>query len=315
MQYGPLIAGLLVAATVMVIFLGLWRRSTAVDPVEARLNEYGGVDDAGAEPAPGRRGRSRRRSAGRARKGLAGSVAATLTQADLPITVTEFVLIVLGAMALGFALGWLRGSAFLGLALAAAAAFVPFVYINMKASKRREAFTNQLPEVITLMIGALRAGHGIAQALSMVVERLPKPASVEFERVMRAVNLGLPLTKALNDMADRIGSDDLYLVVTAMTVQQELGGNLAQTLETIAGTVRERIRIKREIRVFTSQQRMTGFILSGLPIFMALGLNTINPEFMSGLWAPGIGRILVVVAVMSQVIGFLVIRKIIAIEV
>lgn len=314
MTHGPLIVGVLVALFVLIIFIALWRRGTTLDPVEARLKQYGGSAEA-ADEVPDRRALTRRKRSLRSAAGLGGGIAATLTRADLPITANEFVLIVLGLTLTGFALGWLRGSIFLGLALAAVGAFVPFVYVSTKASKRRDAFTRQLPEVLTLIIGALRAGHGIAQSLSMVVERLPKPASVEFERAQRAVNLGLPLTKALNDMADRIDSDDLYLVVTAMSVQQELGGNLAQTLTTIADTVRERIRIKREISVFTSQQRMTGYILSGLPVFLAIVLNSINPTFMSGLWAPGIGRILIVLAVIMQVMGFLVIRKIVAIEV
>jgi tight adherence protein B len=149
----------------------------------------------------------------------------------------------------------------------------------------------------------------------MLVDRMAKPASVEFGRVMRAVRLGVPVTRALNDMADRAGSDDLYLVVTAMNVQAELGGNLAQILETITETVRERIRIKREIRALTAQQRGTGYILAGLPIAVGFMLSMIRPGYLDPLFAPGMMRLVLIFAVVMQVVGFLIIRKIVDIEV
>jgi tight adherence protein B len=189
------------------------------------------------------------------------------------------------------------------------------MYLSRRASKRREAFTTQLPDVLTLLVGALRAGYGITQAIDMLVERMVKPASVEFARVMRAVNLGIPVNRALNDMAERAGSDDLYLVVTAMNVQAELGGNLAQILETITETIRERIRIKREIRVLTAQQRMTGYVLAGLPIVVAIAISFISPGYLAPLFEPGMMRLVVLGAVVMEIVGFLIIRKIVDIEV
>ncbi len=150
----------------------------------------------------------------------------------------------------------------------------------------------------------------------MLVDRMAKPASVEFGRVMRAVNLGIPVNRALNDMADRAGSDDLYLMVTAMNVQAELGGNLAQILETITETIRERIRIKREIRVLTSQQRMTGYLLAALPIVVRARHLVDQPglpraavrarDRCGSCWSA---------RVFMMIVGFLVIRKIVDIEV
>jgi tight adherence protein B len=189
------------------------------------------------------------------------------------------------------------------------------MYLNRQASKRRQAFTNQLPDVLTLMVGALRAGHGVTQAIDMLVARMGKPASTEFGRVMRAISLGVPVNRALNDMADRVGGDDLYLMVTAMNVQAELGGNLAQVLETITETVRERIRIKREIRTLTAQQRGTGYILAGLPIAVGILLSLVSPGYLDPLFAPGPMRLVLIAAIVMQVIGFLIIRKIVDIEV
>jgi tight adherence protein B len=250
-----------------------------------------------------------------AKLSLGRGLANRLSRADLALTAAEFALITL-LLAGGLAfLGWLRGEMLLALLLGIAGLFIPLIYLNMRASKRREAFTNQLPDVLTLMVGALRAGQGTAQAIGLLVERMPKPSSVEFGRVMRAVQLGVPVNRALNDLADRSGSDDMYLVVTAMNVQAELGGNLAQILETITETIRERIRIKREIRVMTSQQRFTGYLLTGLPIILGFVLSIIQPGYLQPLFEPGIGRVMLAGMVVMMGIGFVVIRKIVSIEV
>jgi tight adherence protein B len=185
----------------------------------------------------------------------------------------------------------------------------------MRANRRRRAITEQLPDVLTLLVGGLRAGYGLSQALEMVVEELPPPVSTEFARVMRAVSLGMPVQQALNAMAERVDSDDLNLVVTAIMVQYEMGGNLAQTLETIGDTVRDRIRMLREIRVLTAQQRLTGYLLAALPIVTSLLLFLVAPDYMRGILEPGLVRLLPIAALVLQVIGFVVIRRIVDIEV
>ena len=191
---------------------------------------------------------------------------------------------------------------------------LPVLYLNRRQGKRIRAFTEQLPDVLTLLIGALRAGHGLSQAIEHGGGAGARPGRRRVRRVLRAVSLGLSTQRALNDMAERVGSDDLDLVVTAMNVQYEMGGNLAQTLDIIAETVRDRIRMKREIRVLTAQQRFTGYVLAGLPIFLAIVLFLISPKYMSRLFQPGM-IVVPVVAVVMQIIGFLVIRKIVDIEV
>jgi len=308
----------LVAAAVLLGFIGLWRLTVMDDPIDARLKQYGGDATGDANEAPEvRRSRRRFRSLNRRLDQLAlgETFADRLTRADVPLTVVEFLLIVF-ALTAGLALvGWWRGGALLGGVLGITGLFLPLIYLNVRASRRREAFTNQLPDVLTLLVGALRAGYGVAQAIDMLVDRMAAPASVEFSRVMRAVSLGIPVNRALNDMADRARSDDLYLVVTAMNVQAELGGNLAQILETITETIRQRIRIKREIQVMTAQQGLTGYLIAGLPVAFGLAASVISPGYITPLFEPGLMRLVVIAAVMMQLIGYLIIRKIVDIEV
>jgi tight adherence protein B len=315
---GPLLFGLLVALAVLLGFVALWRILRSQDPTEERLKEYGAGEPApagaGAQPYSARR---RLPTVTRllAGFGLGPRLAAALARADLPLTAAEFAVIVVLAGALGFAVGALRGGLLAGLLLALLAGLLPVLYLRLRESRRRQAFTAQLPDVLTLLVGALRAGYGLSQALEMLVQELEPPASTEFGRVMRAVELGQPVQRALSEMAQRVGSDDLDLVVTAITVQYEMGGNLAQTLETISETVRERIRLLRQVQVLTAQQRFTGYLLAAWPLFLAVALYLLNPGYIGRLWAPGWIRLLPVAAVLLQIVGFFVIRRIVDIEV
>jgi tight adherence protein B len=315
---GPLLFGLLVALAVLLGFVALWRILRSRDPTEERLIEYGAGDAAPvggeAQPAIARR---RLPTVTRllAGFGLGPRLALALARADLPLTAAELAVIVVMIGALGFAFGSLRGGLLAGLALAAGLGALPLLYLRRRENRRRQAFTAQLPDVLTLLVGALRAGYGLSQALELLVQELEPPASIEFGRVMRAVELGQPVQRALSDMARRVGSDDLDLVVTAITVQYEMGGNLAQTLDTIGETVRERIRLLRQVRVLTAQQRFTGYLLAAWPLFLAVALYLLNPEYISRLWAPGWIRLLPMGAILLQIVGFFAIRRIVDIEV
>jgi tight adherence protein B len=312
----PLLFALLVGLTVLIGFAALWRLITDEDPVEARLKELGVTAELTTGKASGATTNYRPAVARMLNSfGLGPVLANALTQADISLTVAEFTLINLMLVAGLVALGWWRGGPVLGLLLGAMAALLILAYVRMRQGRRKRAFTDQLPNMLTLLVGALRAGFGLTQALDTIRPQLPAPTSVELGRAMRAVKLGLPVARALDEMADRAGSDDLALVVTAINVQRELGGNLAQTLDIISETVRDRIRIKREIDVFTSQQRLTGIILALLPIGLGIVLYIMNPEYMKHLFDPGITRIMLVAAVVMEIAGFLVIRKMLDIEV
>ena len=318
---GPLAFGLLVMIAVMTFFVALWRMARTEDPIEARLRQYSGLTrNLSAVPDVASNVTLRRPALTGINRlmqgfGLGPILAREIARADQPFTVAELVMIILGMAFLGFLIGFARGGPVIGLVLAALFGYLPILYLGIMKRRRQNAFTEQLPDVLTLLVGALRAGYGISQSLHVVVEQLPPPASTEFARVVRAIGLGLSAQQALSDMADRIGTDDADLVVTAINVQYEMGGNLAQTLEIIGETIRDRIRIKREIRVLTAQQRLSGYVLAVLPVVLAVLLFIMRPEYMSRLFEPGWVRLLPITAVVMMVAGFLVIRRILDIEV
>ena len=324
--HGPILFGILVALAVLVGFVATWRVARSRQGTDDRLERYGTQDESWLDETEGPPRSERRLSFGERLLtgfGLGRSIAAQLTRADIPLTAAEFTLIVLLAGALGFVLGVVRGavvvgrrlSPLAGLLLGAIFASIPLLYVRIKRARRMQAFTEQLPDVLTLLVGSLRAGHGLSQALEMLVEEIQPPARVEFQRVMRAVGLGAPIQGALQDMARRVGSDDLDLVVVAITAQYEMGGNLAETLDTIGETVRDRINLLREVRVLTAQQRATGYILAALPVVTGLAIFLVSPDYMRGLFEPGWVRLIPVAAVVLQLIGFLIMRRIVDIEV
>lgn len=316
---GPLLVGGLTAMSVLILFVAMWRMSSRVNPVDERLQEYGGVDPAEVAVSTGSGGTSDKTLSGLGRIlngfGMGPVLAERLTRADIPLKVPEFALIVIGAAGLGFLVGSVRVGLPFGIILGVVLGYAPILYLRFAVGRRQRKFTEQLPDVLDLLVGSLRAGYGLSQALGALVEQLPPPASDEFRRVTRSTELGLSVEQALTDMSDRIDAQEVGLVVTAINVQHEMGGNLAETLDTIAETVRDRIRMKGEIRSLTSQQRLTGYILAALPIFMAFLLNMVNPMYMNPLFEPGMMRIVAIAAVVLQVMGFIVISKIVDIEV
>lgn len=317
---GPVLFGFLLAMCVVVVFGAIWKFTRPVDPVDERLRQYGVSTQPAASDESGTYTLQRRFAWPGVNRllsgfGLGPRLATALTRADLPLTAAEFALIMLGTGFLGFLVGTLRVNLLVGLLLGALCAYLPFLYLTRRQRRRQQAFTSQLPDLLTLLVGGLRAGQGLSQALDMVVKRIDPPAATEFARVMRAIELGLPVQEALGDLSERVGVDDLDLVVTAINVQYEMGGNIAETLEVIADTVRDRIRILREIRVLTAQQRYTGRVLAVLPVVVGLGLFLLNPSYMRRLFEPGWIRMLPAAALVMQMAGFLVIRRIVDIEV
>ncbi|MBC7235538.1 MAG: type II secretion system F family protein [Chloroflexi bacterium] len=315
---GSLISAFLVMVAVTTGFVGVWRIARPLDAIEQRVQEYG-ID----EVSPNRvgqwsgRGIWSRLSRFITRYTMGEYLAEELAQADLPLTVAEFVVLLLGVAALGALIGAWRLGTIGALALGALFGFIPIWYIKRSKKDRQQRFTQQLPDILTLMVGALRAGYGLTQSLQVLVDQLPPPACTEFARVMRAVSLGVSVPEALSRMATRIGTDDVGLVVTAINVQYEMGGNLAETLDIIGETIRDRITIQREIQVLTSEERLTGYILAGLPAVVGGVMFVINPGFIMRFLdptAPPWVKFLPLLALFMQFIGLLVIRKIIDIE-
>jgi tight adherence protein B len=314
---GPLLFGILLAISIVVFFLALRGVLETHDPVDARLKQYGVSLE--MEPEAPQEKKGRQRSWSLVNRlingfGLGSMLANDLARADLAMTAAEYAMICIAAGTVAASIGAWRVGSLLGLAVGVPVACVPVIYLRITASKRVQRLADQLPDVLTLLVGALRAGYGLPQALAMLTEQLPPPASVEFGRAMRAIGLGMPVPRALGQMADRMDSDDLALMVTAIGVQYELGGNLAQTLETISETVRDRLKLKREIQTMTAQQRLTGYVLAGLPFFLGVALYFLNQDYIMRLFAPGRIRILPAVAVVMMIFGFVAINKIVDIE-
>jgi tight adherence protein B len=314
----PIVVAVLAGLSILSLFLAFSRMVPQRDPLEQRLAEYGLSDYVRVgrhdekQKEPGRFPALNRMLHG---FGLGEKLAQALIRADVPLTAAEFSIVMLLVGAVGFAVGSLNVNAMVGVLLGLVFAVAPLVYLKVSESRRRAAFINQLPDLLTLLVGSLRAGYGLSQAIELVAREVPAPASKEFARVVRATGLGLPLQRALEVMAERIDSDDLDLMVTAINVQYEMGGNLSSVLETISDTIRERVRVLREVRVLTAQQRLTGTILALLPIVLAIVMSMIRPGYFDPFFEPGWPQIMPMIAIGQMLVGFFLIQKIVNIKV
>lgn len=250
-------------------------------------------------------------------------IARDLARADLKFKPGEYIaLMVISSFAtgvLGFFIG--QNSLLLGGAGLIFGAFLPGMYVRNQQSKRLIKFNDQLADMLSLMVNSLRAGFSTLQAMEAVSKELPSPISDEFRRVVQEIQLGVTTEQALENLLRRIPSDDLDLVITAMNVQREVGGNLAEILETISHTIRDRVRLKGEIRVLTSQMMYSGKFLSVLPIGLSLLLYLLNRPYIMVLVDPKAnsplpcGYIAIGGAVVLIVIGYIVMQKMATIEV
>lgn len=238
-----------------------------------------------------------------------------LARANLKLKVAEYYYIRFG-MALGLGLFlWLFRDPVSGIMGLVIGYFLPRFWVGRRIGGRLSAFNKQLPDTITLLSNSLRAGSSFLQSIELVSRETPAPMGEEMLRVVREVNLGLGMEEALHNMVRRIKSEDLDLMVTAISIQQSVGGNLAEILDTIAFTIRERVRIKGEVNTLTAQGRYSGYLVAFLPIAIAGMINMISPAFMQPLFTKTIGQILLVVGGVMMSIGFFAIRKITDIKV
>jgi len=333
------LVALMAAAAVLLMFFGIFggRRVSPTERIEqvaVAATEARKRDDS----ASSRKSLRSRLFSGRAASGVdrvveqrdwGSTMARDLARADLQLRPSEYLAIRVGAILGAPLVVYLLGATILPglsnpIALLVAVVlgwWVPRFYVNRRKSKRLQAFNDNLSDTITLVANALRAGASFLQAIELVVRETQPPISTEFNRVIREVNLGLPFEQALANMVRRVRSEDLELMTTAITIQHQVGGNLAEILDSIAFTIRERIRIQGEIRTLTAQQRMSGYVVAGLPIFLVLILSLIAPTFMEPMFGPpyivGIpgGVIILGLGAIMMLVGFLAIRKIVDIEV
>ena len=239
-----------------------------------------------------------------------------MRQAGLPILGSEFLVIAFfGAVAACLATMLLTLQPFSAVLVGIAALIGEWVYVLYRINRRRTAFVNQLGDCLTMVANAMRAGFSFLQAMDLVSKEMEPPISEEFAHVMREMNLGARIEKALDDMDKRVGSPDFSLMVTAVLIQRQVGGNLAQILDTISDTINERIRMRREVMALTAQGRASGWVLAALPIGLAGILSIVNPGYLTPLFEDPIGRMAIGGALVMEVIGFFVIQRIVDIEI
>ena len=250
------------------------------------------------------------------KRGIGADLATQLARADLKLTVAEFVaVIVILVLSVGVVTYLWRQDVIITTAACLMAFFAPRAYVGVRRGQRLKAFNDQLGDTLNLLVNSIRAGYSILQAMRTVSEEMSPPISSEFGRVVQEVQLGISLEEALAHMLRRVPSDDLDMVVTAMNIQREVGGNLAEILDSISFTVRERIRIKGEIRTLTAQSRISGYMVAAVPVILAGIIYMLNPEFIGILFEHTCGHIMIGAAVLGIAAGFLVMRKVVDIDI
>lgn len=223
------------------------------------------------------------------RTSFGDNIARELARADLKFKVAEYLVLIFASMFIGALLAWFLGnqmavSALIGAVLGSIA---PRFYVKQQQKQRLQKFNDQLPDMLNLMVNGLRAGYSTMQAMEAVSKELPAPICDEFRRVVQEMQIGITMETALENLLRRIPSDDLDFVVTAINVQREVGGNLSEILDNISFTIRERIRIKGEVRVLTAQVRTSGTVLSLIPFGLTLVLWFLNPEYLMSVTQGG----------------------------
>ena len=239
-----------------------------------------------------------------------------LDQADIHITPSRLMMFsvmagVLAALAASVVTTIIPLMLLIGLAFA----FLPIVHVWWRRKKRFDAFIEHLPDALDLISRALSAGHAFSEALQMVSAEMPDPISTEFRKTYEEQNLGLSLKLALENLTQRVPLLDLRMCVTAVLIQRETGGNLAEILEKVSYTIRERFRIMGDLKTLTTSSRMSAWLLCALPIFVALAVTVMNPDYMSVLWRDPRGHYLIAAAMFMQVSGMLIVKKILKIRI
>ncbi len=247
---------------------------------------------------------------------IATKVETELARADIPLKGEEFLGLVLILTVVGglfFAL--ISGSVLFSLIATMLGVYLPFFGLRAAKLKRLAKFNGQIGDALVIMSNSLRSGFSFLQAMDMVRKEIPNPIAKEFGAALQEMTWGTHTEEALNNMVTRVCSEDLELVVTAVLIQRQVGGNLAEVLDNIAGTIRERIRIKGEIRTLTAQGRISGLIIGLLPIVLTTIIFILNPEYIKLLFTSTPGLIMVFYAIMSQILGLAIIKKIVQIPV
>jgi tight adherence protein B len=237
-----------------------------------------------------------------------------IEQADLKFKVGELFLYILIMGVMGFLLTARSTNPVLKIGAIVGLAYLPIMFVKSKRSNRLKSFIREFPDALDMMTSAIRAGHGLNKAFQLVGEEAPDPISTEFKRTYEEHNLGVQFRDALINLTERIDSLDLKLFVTAVLLQRETGGNMAEMLEKISYTIRERFKLIGQIRALTTQGRMSGWVVGGLPIFFIIVVSIINPKYLEPLFNDVLGHYLLGLAATMQICGALIIRKVVQVK-
>lgn len=239
-----------------------------------------------------------------------------LSKANLSLKVSEFMVISFLCAAIpGLLVATLSDRKELAVMLSALGCMFPVLYLKQKQAARRKMFAGQLLDAITIISNSLKSGYSFAQALDLVAREMPPPISEETQKLLKELKLGIPFEEAVDRMTGRVCSDDFDLIMTGVKIQREVGGNLTEILDKIAHTIRERTRIKGQIQTLTAQGRLSGLILGLLPVVLGFFLYAVNPDYMLTLATRPAGRMMVLFAIVSQIVGIFILKKIIDIKV
>jgi tight adherence protein B len=214
----------------------------------------------------------------------------------------------------GFFATILFGSPLLALISTAAGAWLPVLFVKFKANARLKAFDNQLADILITISASLKAGHSFRHALQSVVDEGAQPSAKEFSRVLTETQLGRPMDQALTDLAERVGSKNLTFVVTAVTIQRQVGGSLAGLFDMVAETVRQRQQFTRKVRGLTAMGRVSAYVLVGLPFFIALAITLLSPTYMAPLYHTSAGHILIGTGLGMLTVGSLILKRMVAFQ-
>jgi len=248
--------------------------------------------------------------------GLAVRIDKWLRQADLSIKVGTFVLLSLTFFGVGVLIGILLDwHTVLSVAVGAVLFSLPSLVVDYRRRRRLKRFISQFPDTLEMFSRSLRAGYAFTGAVQLVAQEMPDPVGPEFQKIFDEQNLGIPLRQALVGLTERIETLDVKFFVTAVLIQRDTGGNLAEIMDKISYVIRERFRVQGQLRIFTAQARMSGIILTVMPPLVAFIIFLLNPEYMKPLWYDKLGNYMVGMAVFLQITGALVIRKILRIKI
>jgi tight adherence protein B len=249
-------------------------------------------------------------------RGYTEKIELELQKADWLLRGYEFIFLLAATTLLPIFLIFLWNQNLISMIMAGLLGFLgPLGYLKLKQQKRLQKFNSQIGDALVLISNSLKAGYGFMQAVEMVAKEMNPPIQTEFVRVMQEVNLGATTEEALVRLTERIASNDLDLVITAMLIQRQIGGNLAEILDNISHTIRERIRIAGEVKTLTAQGRLSGLIIGALPVGLAVFLLLLNPKYMMELFTDPRGQMMVGYAVVAELIAIVIIKKIITIKV